>query len=90
MPILSGTDERAVQAAARALADGDLVAFPTETVYGLGARADDDSAVARIFAANRVGASSLANTAITAALRTQALELGCFDENWEGDVDAGW
>ena len=33
------------------LADGDLVAFPTETVYGLGARADDDAAVARIFAA---------------------------------------
>jgi L-threonylcarbamoyladenylate synthase len=28
-----------------------LVAFPTETVYGLGARADDDAAVAGIFAA---------------------------------------
>ena len=27
------------------------VAFPTETVYGLGARADDDAAVAAIFAA---------------------------------------
>ncbi len=26
-------------------------AFPTETVYGLGARADDDAAVAKIFAA---------------------------------------
>ena len=38
-------------AAARLLADGDLVAFPTETVYGLGARADDEAAVARIFAA---------------------------------------
>ena len=33
------------------LAAGELVAFPTETVYGLGARADDDMAVARIFAA---------------------------------------
>ncbi len=31
--------------------DGGLVAFPTETVYGLGARALDDQAVARIFAA---------------------------------------
>ena len=30
---------------------GELVAFPTETVYGLGARADDDAAVAKIFAA---------------------------------------
>lgn len=37
--------------AARRLADGGLVAFPTETVYGLGARADDDRAVAEIFAA---------------------------------------
>ena len=37
--------------AARALRQGKLVAFPTETVYGLGARADDDSAVAKIYAA---------------------------------------
>lgn len=36
--------------AASALAAGELVAFPTETVYGLGARADSDSAVAKIFA----------------------------------------
>lgn len=40
-----------VEAAARHLAAGELVAFPTETVYGLGARADDDAAVAKIFAA---------------------------------------
>lgn len=51
MPILSGSDVQAVQAAAEALAAGQLVAFATETVYGLGARADDESAVARIFAA---------------------------------------
>lgn len=43
------TDE--IADAARRLAAGELVAFPTETVYGLGARADDDAAVARIFAA---------------------------------------
>lgn len=41
----------AVEEAARRLARGDLVAFPTETVYGLGARADDAAAVRRIFAA---------------------------------------
>ncbi|HJV61507.1 MAG TPA: L-threonylcarbamoyladenylate synthase [Albitalea sp.] len=40
-----------IERAAAALAAGELVAFPTETVYGLGARADDDAAVARIFAA---------------------------------------
>ncbi len=36
--------------AARALADGHLAVLPTETVYGLGARADDAHAVARVFA----------------------------------------
>ena len=36
-------------AAARRLAAGDLVAFPTETVYGLGADAANESAVAKIF-----------------------------------------
>lgn len=49
--VLDGSDANAVQEAARRLVAGDLVAFPTETVYGLGARADDDAAVARIFAA---------------------------------------
>lgn len=37
--------------AAAALQAGQLVAFPTETVYGLGANALDGAAVARIFAA---------------------------------------
>jgi L-threonylcarbamoyladenylate synthase len=37
--------------AAEVLRRGGLVAFPTETVYGLGANALDDDAVARIFAA---------------------------------------
>jgi L-threonylcarbamoyladenylate synthase len=49
--LLDGSDAAAVEHAAAALAAGELVAFPTETVYGLGARADDDAAVARIFAA---------------------------------------
>ncbi|HEY4068231.1 MAG TPA: L-threonylcarbamoyladenylate synthase [Burkholderiaceae bacterium] len=46
-----GTDAGALQDAAGSIAAGELVAFPTETVYGLGARADDDAAVAKIFAA---------------------------------------
>jgi L-threonylcarbamoyladenylate synthase len=41
----------AVSEAAAALAGGRLVAFPTETVYGLGADATDDAAVARLYAA---------------------------------------
>ena len=40
-----------LQAAAQLIAEGDLVAFPTETVYGLGADACRDEAVAKIFAA---------------------------------------
>lgn len=51
MPILDGNDSAALAQAAQRLADGGLVAFATETVYGLGARADDDAAVAGIFAA---------------------------------------
>jgi L-threonylcarbamoyladenylate synthase len=39
-----------VEAGAEALARGGLVAFPTETVYGLGADASQPEAVARIFA----------------------------------------
>jgi L-threonylcarbamoyladenylate synthase len=37
--------------AARALADGHLAVLPTETVYGLGARADLPYAIARVYAA---------------------------------------
>lgn len=48
---LEGNDPASVANAAAALAAGELVALPTETVYGLGVRADDDAAVARVFAA---------------------------------------
>jgi L-threonylcarbamoyladenylate synthase len=41
----------ATEVAARCLAAGGLVAFPTETVYGLGADAGNGEAVARLYAA---------------------------------------
>jgi L-threonylcarbamoyladenylate synthase len=44
-------DRRAIKAAADALRRGELVAFPTETVYGLGADATNGRAVAALFAA---------------------------------------
>ena len=44
-------DRAGIEAAAAQLRTGGLVAFPTETVYGLGADATDDRAVARIFEA---------------------------------------
>ncbi|MCE4557277.1 L-threonylcarbamoyladenylate synthase [Roseateles cellulosilyticus] len=49
--LLPGNDSDAIQAAAQRLAEGGLLGLPTETVYGLAARADDDAAVAQIFAA---------------------------------------
>lgn len=44
-------DKAAIAAAARLLEEGSLVALPTETVYGLGADAENPAAVARIYAA---------------------------------------
>jgi L-threonylcarbamoyladenylate synthase len=44
-------DLRVISAAAEAIRDGCLVAFPTETVYGLGAHALDVAAIGRLFQA---------------------------------------
>lgn len=49
--ILDGQSPDVIAEAARVLRAGELVAFPTETVYGLGADASSDVAVAGIFAA---------------------------------------
>ena len=38
-----------IEAAAQALRMGELVAFPTETVYGLGARRDDTKAIEQLY-----------------------------------------
>lgn len=50
---LNGIEPDDVKRAAELLRAGGTVAFPTETVYGLGANATDAAAVARIFAAKR-------------------------------------
>jgi L-threonylcarbamoyladenylate synthase len=50
MGIISNCTESAIKQAATSLISGNLVAFPTETVYGLGADATNESAVARIYA----------------------------------------
>ena len=49
--ILPGTDPQAIVEAAQRIRSGELVGFPTETVYGLGADASSNEAVAGIFAA---------------------------------------
>ena len=43
-------DRREIRRAAESLRAGGLVAFPTETVYGLGADASSAKAVARLYA----------------------------------------
>jgi L-threonylcarbamoyladenylate synthase len=48
---LTKADATAIAAAARILRAGGLVAFPTETVYGLGADAGNAAAAARVYAA---------------------------------------
>ena len=47
-----------IEAAVQALRDGELVAFPTETVYGLGANAQNPAAVRKIFEARAARRSS--------------------------------
>jgi len=49
MSITSNYTAGEIKGAARTLLNGDLVAFPTETVYGLGADATNKDAVARIY-----------------------------------------
>ena len=49
MEFISNCTADAIFNAAKALKDGHLVAFPTETVYGLGADATNEKAVSRIY-----------------------------------------
>ncbi|MCB0748335.1 MAG: Sua5/YciO/YrdC/YwlC family protein, partial [Ignavibacteriae bacterium] len=48
MKLLEATTEN-INSAVQVLKDGGLVAFPTETVYGIGANGFDPIAVAKIF-----------------------------------------
>ena len=68
--------EEAVLRAAQLLADGGLVAIPTETVYGLAANALDADAIDRIFAAKRrpAGNPLIVHVADTAMARTLAAD----------------
>lgn len=51
-PVITDPEtERVIKLAAQKIRDGDLVAFPTETVYGLGANALSGKAVERIYKA---------------------------------------
>ncbi|MCC6778817.1 MAG: threonylcarbamoyl-AMP synthase [Hyphomicrobiales bacterium] len=78
----------AIARAARALAAGELVAFPTETVYGLGADATNGEAVARLYQAKGRPSFNplIAHIADTATARS----LACFDDVAEKLAVAFW
>ena len=53
MPDRLPPDASGVETAASLLRDGELVAFPTDTVYGIACRIGDEDSLARLFAAKR-------------------------------------
>ncbi len=87
--ILDATLPGAVDTAAQALARGELLGLPTETVYGLAANADDAAAVARIFAAKGRPADHplIVHVASSEAVRHYAREVPLFAQAL---IDAFW
>jgi L-threonylcarbamoyladenylate synthase len=77
-----------IEAAAACLAAGGLVAFPTETVYGLGADARQGEAVARVYAAK--GRPSFNPLIAHVADAEAARRLGRFDAAAEKLAAAFW
>ena len=75
---LPATEEEAIDRGARLLREGRLVAFPTETVYGLGGDATSDRAVADIFAAK--GRPRFNPLIVHVQGRAEAEKLALFDE----------
>ena len=81
-------DAAGIARAAKILRDGGLVAVPTETVYGLAARADSDEAVARIYAAK--GRPSFNPLIVHVAKREDARRLAAFPPAAEALADGHW
>jgi len=78
----------AVEQAARVLAAGGLVAFPTETVYGLGADATNGAAVARLYDAK--GRPSFNPLIVHVPDAAAARALACFNQAAERLAAAFW
>ncbi len=70
--------EQGIERAAAILADGGVVAFPTDTVYGIGVRAGDEAALANLFAAKRRSVEKRVPWLV--ASLDQALALGYVDD----------
>lgn len=81
-------DEDGIARAAQLLRNGRLVALPTETVYGLAARADDDGAVAAIYAAK--GRPSFNPLIVHIASVAQAQSLAIVPPGTDEVIRAAW
>ena len=81
-------DAIGIAQAARALLEGDLVAFPTETVYGLGAIATSDHPVARIYACK--GRPAYNPLISHVADRASAAVFAHFDERADALAEKFW
>lgn len=81
-------DEVGIDRAAAVLQAGGLVAVPTETVYGLAARADSDAAVAAIYSAK--GRPDFNPLIVHVTDVTQAEKLAALDERAHRLADAFW
>ena len=81
-------DAGGVAEAVRLLRGGGIVALPTETVYGLAARADDAAAVARVFAAK--GRPAINPLIVHIDSLESARALAVFDDAAEALAAAHW
>lgn len=81
-------DEKVLEYAAGILKDGGLVAFPTETVYGLGGNALDGQAVSKIFSAKGRPADN--PLIVHVFSKSQVLEVAEIDPKAEAFMDGFW
>ncbi|NLG95236.1 MAG: threonylcarbamoyl-AMP synthase [Acetomicrobium flavidum] len=81
-------DEKIIDQAAEEIRKGHLVAFPTETVYGLGANALDEGAVKRIFLAK--GRPQDNPLIVHVATTETAWEIACCDDRALRLMEAFW
>ena len=82
------SDPAGIARAASLLAEGGLVAFPTETVYGLGADARNGEAVARVYEAK--GRPSFNPLIVHVARESDARKLGRIPPEAEAFLKNGW
>lgn len=87
-PEVRRADPAGLAAAAELLRAGELVAVPTETVYGLAARADSPDAVAAIYRAK--GRPSFNPLIVHVASLDQAEQLAIFDDRARKLAQAFW